>query len=84
MDEKITEDRSEPGLKLFQMHGAPGYQMEHISVENTLSNGLRIQIMDDGDGDEDAGSNGWWAFHIESREAAELIARKLLEFARDE
>ena len=49
-------------------------------MSNGLSNGLRLEIMDDGDEDED-GSDGWWCFHIKSPETARLIAAKLLEWS---
>lgn len=80
MDEKIVSERHKPGLDLIELHGAPGYQMEHISISNSSNNGLRIEIMDTGEDREDH-SNGWWCFHIQSAETARLIARKLVEFS---
>lgn len=80
MDEKIIEERHEPGIDLIELHGAPGYQMEHLLILNSSSNGLRLEIMDTGE-DRDEDSNGWWCFHIKSADTARLIAKKLLEFS---
>ena len=80
MDEIIVCNESRPGIEILELQGSAGYGQEHLIVSNGLSNGLRLEIMDDGDEDED-GSDGWWCFHIKSPETARLIAAKLLEWS---
>ena len=80
MDEIIICNERRPGIEILELQGSAGYDQEHLSVSNGLSNGLRLEIM--GDGDEYAdGSHGWWCFHITSPETAKLIAAKLLEWS---
>ncbi len=81
MHEKIVEERRETGFDLIHLHGAPGYHTEHIMISRGSSNGLRIEISDDGDDSGNPDSDGWWCFHIDSPETARLLATKLLEFS---
>lgn len=78
--EKIITDERRPGIELLELQGEPGYHTEHICVSNSLLNGLRIEIFDEGEEGEE-GSDGWWCFHIRNPETARLIAAKLLEWS---
>lgn len=80
MNEVILEERIEENIDILHLQGSPGYQMEHLMISRTLNDGLRLEIADDGEYDE-AGSDGWWCFHIKSPEAAKLIAERLLAYA---
>jgi hypothetical protein len=81
MGEVIVRMERKPGIELLHLTGAPGYQTEHLILSNSGSNGLRFEIMDDGDDVDSPGSDGWWCFHIKSPETARLIAAKLLEWS---
>lgn len=76
--EYLVCDERRPGIEVFELHGAEGYEGERLILENGLSNGLRFLItdaMDDGDG-------GCFAhFHIQSSKAAKLLAQRLIEFS---
>lgn len=78
--ETIVVDEKRLGIELLELQGTPGYHTEHLLLSNSLSNGLRFEIMDDGDEDTHDGSDGWWCFHIKSPETAKMIAAKLLEW----
>lgn len=69
----ITEDEVRPGIEVLTLQGAPGYEDEAISVANSLSNGLRLEILN-----EDL--DGLAIFHITSKRDAHLIAQKLTEW----
>jgi hypothetical protein len=71
---KIICDERRPGIELVQFQGPPGYEDEMLSVENGLSNGLRLQILN-----EDL--DGWAAFHIHDPQTARLIAARLVEWS---
>jgi hypothetical protein len=68
----VDEYTSRPGVELFTVKADEGD--ESLVLENSLSNGLRIEIKND-DLDDIA------CFHIDSPEVAKAIAEKLLEMA---
>lgn len=67
--EEIICDEIRPGIELLHLKGTPGYEDEEIIVSNSLSNGLRIEIANEG--------TNWISFHIQSPMTAVLIAHKL-------
>lgn len=71
--EPIIADERRPGIELLHLQGTPGYQDEHLIVSNGLSNGLRLEILNDD-------LDGWACFHIQHKSTAQLIAQKLVEW----
>jgi hypothetical protein len=70
---KIVTDEKRSGIELLELQGGPCYEEERLTLSNSLSNGLRLQV--DDEGCEIA------HFHIEDAETAKLIATRLLEWS---
>ncbi len=73
-DEILVCDEKRPGIELIEFRGGPSYDDERLSVENGLSNGLRIMVIN-----ED--SDCWQVFHIHDPDTAKTIAARLLEWS---
>lgn len=76
MTEYLVCDEQRPGIELIEFHGGPGYDEERITIQNGLSNGLRILVIDDNEGDPMIAH-----FHIKSPDTAKRLARRLMEWA---
>lgn len=70
--EQVLTNERRPGIELVHIRGTAGYDDEEIVVSNGLSNGLRIEVTNEG--------TDWICFHIHSKATAQLIAQKLLEW----
>lgn len=64
--ERVLINEIRPGIELIHFQGVPGYEDEELIVSNGISNGLRIEILNEG--------MDWAAFHIHSRETALLVS----------
>lgn len=74
--ERLICDEQRPGIELIEFHGGPGYDDERITIENGLSNGLRILVIDDNDGQPFLAH-----FHIQSPQTALKLAERLTQWA---
>lgn len=73
--EELICDEKRPGIEIIEYTGQSGYEGEKISLSNSLSNGLRFQILTD-DGED------WACFHIHDPATALLLAGRLIEWSR--
>lgn len=72
MSEEILCNELRPGIERVHFRGEPGYEDEELIVSNSLSNGLRLEITNEG--------MDWACFHIQSAATAAIIAAKLAEW----
>lgn len=69
--EVVILDENRPGCETIEIQGSLGYEDERLFVTNSLNDGLRVEIQNDGDAS---------SFQITDRKTAILIAAKLISW----